>query len=161
MGRAFDTIFSEHRRSRLIVATFASNVDRVQQIITHAEKYGRKVVIDGRSMINVIGTAVELGYIQIPEDTLMEIDQIRNIPEEKTVIITTGSQGESMIRRGIQDLDSDSGTGGRSMNRPSALIPAWGFPTSPDHGSRRCGKRSSLRERKVERKGPSLRSREK
>ncbi|MCR5486033.1 MAG: ribonuclease J [Lachnospiraceae bacterium] len=96
IGRIFDTLFSEHAGKRIIVATFASNVDRVQQIINTAHKYERKVMVEGRSMVNVIETAQELGYIQIPEDTLMEIDQIRNIPEEKTVIITTGSQGESM-----------------------------------------------------------------
>lgn len=96
VGRTFDAIFAEHRNNRIIVATFASNVDRVQQIISSAYKYGRKVVVEGRSMVNVIGTASELGYINIPEGTLIEIDQLKNYPDEQTVLITTGSQGESM-----------------------------------------------------------------
>ena len=94
--RTFDLIFAEHRKNRIIVATFASNVDRVQQVINSAYKYGRKVVVEGRSMVNVIGIANELGYIKIPEGTLIEIDQLKNYPPEKTVLITTGSQGESM-----------------------------------------------------------------
>ena len=96
VGKTFDAIFSEHKNNRIIVATFASNVDRVQQIINSAYKYGRKVVVEGRSMVNVIGTASELGYIKIPEGTLIDIDQLKNYPDEKTVLITTGSQGESM-----------------------------------------------------------------
>ena len=96
VGRTFDLIFAEHQKNRIIVATFASNVDRVQQVINSAYKYGRKVVVEGRSMVNVIGIANELGYIKIPEGTLIEIDQLKNYPPEKTVLITTGSQGESM-----------------------------------------------------------------
>ncbi len=96
VGKTIDHIFSEHKMSRIIVATFASNVDRVQQIINSAYKSGRKVVVEGRSMVNIIDTASELGYLDIPDKTLIEIDQLRNYPDEKTVIITTGSQGESM-----------------------------------------------------------------
>ena len=96
VGKTFDAIFAEHKNNRIIVATFASNVDRVQQIIFTAEKYGRKVVVEGRSMVNVIGTANELGYINISDGTLIEIDQLKNYPDEQTVLITTGSQGESM-----------------------------------------------------------------
>ena len=96
VGKTFDNIFSDHRNSRIIVATFASNVDRVQQIINSAYKYGRKVVVEGRSMVNVIGTASELGYIKIPEGTLIDIEMLKNYPDEQTVLITTGSQGESM-----------------------------------------------------------------
>ena len=96
VGRTFDTIFAENVNRRIIVATFASNVDRVQQIINTAYRYGRKVVIDGRSMVNVIGTASELGYINIPEGTLIDLEEMKNYPEEKMVLITTGSQGESM-----------------------------------------------------------------
>lgn len=96
VGKTFDNIFSDHKNSRIIVATFASNVDRVQQILNSAYKYGRKVVVEGRSMVNVMGTAAELGYITIPENTLIEIEQLKNYPDEKTVLITTGSQGESM-----------------------------------------------------------------
>ena len=96
VGRTFDAIFAEHADRRLIVATFASNVDRVQQIINDAEKYGRKVVIEGRSMVNVIGTAAELGYIKMKQGTLIDINQIKDYPDEKVVLVTTGSQGESM-----------------------------------------------------------------
>ncbi|MDD3360580.1 MAG: ribonuclease J [Hespellia sp.] len=96
VGATFDHIFSEHQDSRLIIATFASNVDRVQQIINSANKYGRKVVVEGRSMVNIIGIASELGYLDIPENTLIEIDKLKNYPPEKTILITTGSQGESM-----------------------------------------------------------------
>ena len=91
VGKTFDTIFNEHRNNRILVATFASNVDRVRQIINSAHKYGRKVVIEGRSMVNVIGTATELGYIKIPEGTLIDIDQLKNYKPEQTVLITTGT----------------------------------------------------------------------
>ena len=96
VGRTLDVIFSEHRKQRLIIATFASNVDRVQQIINVAYKYGRKVVIEGRSMVNIITIASDLGYLNIPENTLVDINQMRNYPDEKMVLVTTGSQGESM-----------------------------------------------------------------
>ena len=96
VGRTFDAIFAEHKNNRIIVATFASNVDRVQQIVNSAYKYGRKVVIEGRGMVTVIGTASELGYIKIPDGTLIDIDNLKNYPDEKTVLITTGSQGEAM-----------------------------------------------------------------
>ena len=96
VGKTFDNIFAEHKNTRIIIATFASNLDRVQQIINSAYKYGRKVAVEGRSMVNVIGTAAELGYLQIPDKTLIDIDQIKNYPDDKVVLITTGSQGESM-----------------------------------------------------------------
>lgn len=96
VGKTFDTLFSEHKDTRIIIATFASNVDRVQQIINSADKFGRKVVVEGRSMVNIIETASTLGYLDIPENTLIDIEQLKNYPSEKTVIITTGSQGESM-----------------------------------------------------------------
>lgn len=96
VGKALDTIFNDHKKKRIIVATFASNVDRVQQIIDCAYNHGRKVVIEGRSMVNIITTATELGYVTIPANTLIDIEQLKNYPDEKTVIITTGSQGESM-----------------------------------------------------------------
>lgn len=96
VGKTFDTIFADHKNARIFVATFASNIDRVQQIINSAYKYGRKVVVEGRSMVNVIHTASELGYIKIPDNTLIEIEQLKNYKDEKTVIITTGSQGETM-----------------------------------------------------------------
>ena len=96
VGRTFDTIFHEHQGSRLIIATFASNVDRVQQIINTAHKYGRKVVVEGRSMVNIIETAMNLGCISIPDNTLVDIDRLKDYPDDRTVIITTGSQGENM-----------------------------------------------------------------
>ncbi len=96
VGKTFDNIFADHPKTRIIIATFASNVDRVQQIINSAYKYGRKVVVEGRSMVNIINTATELGYLQIPENTLIDIEQLKNYPDEQTVLITTGSQGESM-----------------------------------------------------------------
>lgn len=96
VGKTFDTLFTEHKDTRIIIATFASNVDRVQQIINSAYKFGRKVVVEGRSMVNIIETASSLGYLDIPDKTLIDIEQLKNYPDEKTVIITTGSQGESM-----------------------------------------------------------------
>jgi len=96
VGKALDAIFSDHKHNRIIVSTFASNVDRVQQIINCAYNHGRKVVIEGRSMVNIISTATELGYINIPDHTLIDIEQLKDYPDELTVLITTGSQGESM-----------------------------------------------------------------
>ena len=96
IGRIFDNIFAEHTNTRIIIATFASNVDRVQQVINSAYKFGRKVVVEGRSMVNVISTAAELGYLKIPENTLIDLERMKNYPDEQMVLITTGSQGESM-----------------------------------------------------------------
>lgn len=96
VGKAFDNIFAENNKHRIIVATFASNVDRVQQIINSAAKYGRKVVIEGRSMVNIVTTAKELGYITMPDNILIEIEQMKNYTDDQIVLITTGSQGEAM-----------------------------------------------------------------
>ena len=96
VGRTFDQIFSEHRNQRLIIATFASNVDRVQQIINSACTFGRKVVVEGRSMVNILSIAQELGYLNVPQNTLIDINQMRNYPDSQMVLVTTGSQGESM-----------------------------------------------------------------
>lgn len=96
VGETFDTIFSENEKSRIIVATFASNVDRVQQIINSAHKYGRKVIVEGRSMVNIIEIAVELGYIQAPDNIIISIEEMKNYPDDQIVLITTGSQGEAM-----------------------------------------------------------------
>lgn len=96
VGRTFNNIFDEYRNSRIIVATFASNVDRVQQIINAADKYKRKVVVEGRSMINIIATASELGYINIPDGIIIGVEQMSNYTDDQIVIITTGSQGEAM-----------------------------------------------------------------
>ncbi len=96
VGKTFDNIFAENEKSRIIVATFASNVDRVQQIINSADKFGRKVVVEGRSMVNVISTATELGYLNVPKNIIIDMEQMKNYPPEKLVLITTGSQGEAM-----------------------------------------------------------------
>ena len=92
----FDSVFSENANKRIIVATFASNVDRVQQIINCTVKYGRKIAIEGRSMISVVDLARELGYLTFPEDVLVDMDTLANYPDSKTVIVMTGSQGEAM-----------------------------------------------------------------
>ena len=96
LGKTFNNLFAEHQNNRIIIATFASNVDRVQQIINSAYKYGRKVVVEGRSMVSIIETAQNLECIAIPDNTLIDIENLKDYPDEKTVIITTGSQGESM-----------------------------------------------------------------
>ena len=96
VGTTFDTLFEEHKNTRIFVATFASNVDRVQQIINSAYKFGRKVCVEGRSMVSIIETARNLECISIPDNTLIEIEQMKDYPNEQQVIITTGSQGESM-----------------------------------------------------------------
>ena len=96
VGKTFDTIFDENEKSRIIVATFASNVDRVQQIINSARKHGRKVIVEGRSMVNIINTAVELGYIQAPDNIIISIEEMKNYSDEQIVLVTTGSQGEAM-----------------------------------------------------------------
>lgn len=96
VGATFDHIFSEHPNTRIIIATFASNVDRVQQIINSADKYNRKVVVEGRSMVNIISVAKELEYLKIPDNTLINIEEMKNYTDDQLVLITTGSQGESM-----------------------------------------------------------------
>ena len=96
VGATFDSIFEENVQNRIIVATFASNVDRVQQIINSAKKQNRKVVIEGRSMVNIVNTAVELGYIQVPDNMIISLEEMKNYSDEQLVLITTGSQGEAM-----------------------------------------------------------------
>ena len=95
VGEVFDKLFT-HCSKRIVVATFASNVHRVQQIVNSAVKYGRKIAICGRSMINMINTAKELGYIKCPDNLFIDIDMINNYTDNQLVIITTGSQGEAM-----------------------------------------------------------------
>ena len=92
VGATFDHIFSEHPKTRIIIATFASNVDRVQQIINSADKYNRKVVVEGRSMVNIISVAKELEYLKIPDNTLINIEEMKNYTDDQLVLITTGSQ---------------------------------------------------------------------
>ena len=96
VGNALDQIFMTHTDNRVIIATFSSNVHRVQQIINASVKFGRKVAITGRSMINVVGAAVELGYMDVPDYALIDIADIGKYPQEMITIITTGSQGEPM-----------------------------------------------------------------
>jgi ribonuclease J len=117
VGESFDTIFKKAEEQRIIIATFASNIHRVQQIIDAAVKFGRKVAISGRSMVNVCNIATELGYLTVPTGLVVDIDIINRYPKEKMVIITTGSQGEPMsalyrmaysdhkkVEVGLQDL---------------------------------------------------------
>lgn len=96
VGGSLEQIFRSNTDKRVIVATFSSNVHRVQQIINVSVRYGRKVAITGRSMINVVGAAVRLGYMQVPSDTLIDISEIGRYPANQLTIITTGSQGEPM-----------------------------------------------------------------
>ena len=96
VGETFDRLFNKAEHKRIIIATFSSNVHRIQQIMNCAAKYGRKVAVFGRSMINVIKLGVDLGYLKVPNDVLIDIDKMRSYPDEKIVLITTGSQGEPM-----------------------------------------------------------------
>lgn len=96
VGNSFKNIFNQADGRRIIVATFSSNIHRIQQIVDNAARQGRKVAVSGRSMLNVISTAIELNYIKIPEGVLIDIEQIRKYPPEKVVIVTTGSQGEPL-----------------------------------------------------------------
>lgn len=93
---SFDMLFKRAENSRIIIATFASNVSRVQQIINCAVKYGRKVALSGRSMVNVMTIGVEMGYLDVPKGALIDIDAINRYPKDKIVLVTTGSQGEPM-----------------------------------------------------------------
>ena len=95
VGEVFDKLFLNCSK-RIVVATFASNIHRIQQIVNSAVKYNRKVSVCGRSMINVIKTAMELGYIDVPDNTFIDIDMIKDYTDEQLVILTTGSQGEAM-----------------------------------------------------------------
>ncbi|BDF68603.1 ribonuclease J [Pseudoflavonifractor phocaeensis] len=95
VGASFDGLF-RGCEERIIVATFASNVDRIQQVVSVAAKYGRKVAITGRSMENAIKVSTELGYMSIPEGTLVDLNQIKGLPRNKVCVVTTGSQGETM-----------------------------------------------------------------
>ena len=96
VGASLDLIFMTNTEKRIIIATFSSNVHRVQQIINSSVKYGRKVAITGRSMLNVVGAAVRLGYMDVPAGALIDIADINRYPAEKITIVTTGSQGEPM-----------------------------------------------------------------
>ncbi len=96
VGETFKNLFNQAGDKRIIIATFASNIHRVQQIIDIAHSKGRKVALSGRSLENVVSIASELGYMSIPDDTLIEIDEIKRYSDDRLVIVTTGSQGEPM-----------------------------------------------------------------
>ncbi len=96
VGVGLDELFAKGNGRRIIVATFASNIHRLQQIINTAEKFNRKVAISGRSMVNVVGVAKELGYLDISDDMLIDLNDICKYEDSELVIITTGSQGEPM-----------------------------------------------------------------
>ncbi len=96
VGESFELLFSKAKSKRIIVATFASNIHRVQQIINVAKARGRKVAVIGRSLENLVSVGEELGYLIVPKNILIPIDTIKNYPDDKLVIITTGSQGEPM-----------------------------------------------------------------
>ena len=96
VGASLSHIFKEADKQRIVVATFSSNIHRVQQIIDEAVKCNRKVAVSGRSMLNVVSIATELGYLKVPSGVLIDIDMIKNYTDEQLVIVTTGSQGEAM-----------------------------------------------------------------
>ncbi|MBQ0125522.1 MAG: ribonuclease J, partial [Clostridiales bacterium] len=96
VGESLVKFFDEYKDKRIIISTFSSNVHRVQQIIDIAAKYGRKVAITGRSMINVVSAAISLGYMNVPAGTLVDITEMKKFPPEKMTIVSTGSQGEPM-----------------------------------------------------------------
>ena len=97
VGGSFDTLFKRAEKERIIIATFASNIHRVQQIIDCAYKYGRKVALSGRSMVNVVGVAMELGYLNVPDGLLIDLNMLNRYPKDQVVLITTGSQGEPCL----------------------------------------------------------------
>lgn len=96
VGESFDRLFKKAEGKRIIIATFSSNIHRVQQIINAADRYGRKVAVFGRSMVNVINTAIELGYLEVPDNLIIDIEMMNRYENERIVLITTGSQGEPM-----------------------------------------------------------------
>lgn len=96
VGNTFDLLFKEAENDRIIIATFASNIGRIQQILNCAQKYGRKVAFSGRSMINYMTIASELGYVEVPDGLIIDIDALNRYPKEQIVLVTTGSQGEPM-----------------------------------------------------------------
>ena len=96
VGHVFYEIFADTPRNRIMVATFSSNIHRIQQIVNAAHRYGRKVAIIGRSMLNAVKTSIELEYLNMPPNVLIDISEIKNYTDEQLVIITTGSQGETM-----------------------------------------------------------------
>ena len=125
VGKVFDGIFADCKK-RIIVATFASNIHRVQQIVNSAMKNNRKVAICGRSMENVMNVAIELGYLDIPEGVLIDIDEIDSYPPERLTLITTGSQGEEMS--GLSRMASGTHRKVTITNQDLVIISATPIP---------------------------------
>ncbi|MBQ8738198.1 MAG: ribonuclease J [Clostridia bacterium] len=126
VGLSLERIFSQAEDKRIIIATFASNVHRVQQIINSSVRHGRKVAVTGRSMINVVNAAVKLGYINVPEGVLIDIDSVNKYPPQKITVVTTGSQGEPMsalYRMAFSDHDKISLTNKDLVVLSSSAIP--------------------------------------
>ena len=96
VGESFDKLFQNAGKKRIIIATFASNVHRIQQIVDAAVKTGRKVAVFGRSMVNVVTVAEQLGYLTVKPGTIIEVEQMRGYSDEQLVLVCTGSQGEPM-----------------------------------------------------------------
>ena len=96
VGKSLDYIFTSNPKKRIVIATFSSNVHRVQQIINVSAQHGRKVAVTGRSMLNIVGAAVELGYMKVPDGVLIDINEVKRFKPEQITLITTGSQGEPM-----------------------------------------------------------------
>ena len=96
VGESFDKLFKQATGKRIIIATFSSNIHRIQQIVDNAQRSNRKVAVFGRSMVNVVNIALEMGYLKIPKGMLIDIDEMNRFPDERVVLITTGSQGEPM-----------------------------------------------------------------
>ena len=126
VGESFSKLFGQAGDSRIIVATFSSNIHRIQQIIDEAVRCGRKVAVSGRSMINVVNVAANLGYLNVPDNVLVDIEMIRNYPANEMVIVTTGSQGEPMSalhriafseHRQVEIIPGDDNNFGKSDSR--------------------------------------------
>lgn len=96
VGQSFEKLFAQAGKRRIIIATFSSNIHRIQQVVDHAKAHGRKLAVSGRSMNNVVSKAIELGYLTVPKGMLIDIEEIGRFPDDKLVIVTTGSQGEPM-----------------------------------------------------------------
>jgi len=126
VGASLDLIFMNNQDKRIIIATFSSNVHRVQQIINTSAKYGRKVAVTGRSMLNVVGAATELGYMTVPDKVLIDISEIGKYPPNQVTIVTTGSQGEPMsalYRMAFSDHNQVELTSGDLVVLSSHAIP--------------------------------------
>ena len=126
VGSSLERIFSQYEDKRLVIATFSSNVHRVQQIIDASARHGRRVAVTGRSMVNVIGAAAELGYMDLPEGVLIDLSEIKKFRPEEICIITTGSQGEPMsalYRMAFSEHDKVKLTSGDVVVLSSSAIP--------------------------------------